>query len=129
MINILIRNILCTLCPCNFVFTHSVDLWSFGVIIFEMMTNQLPFDGEKGNALKAVIAANIKRVKCHDNGKALMIGLLKVNPKERKWDILRTNKWIASQSIGVDDDEKEPDPSGQQQGVYQINKRPRKDTM
>ena len=83
---------------------YSVDLWAFGAITYEMIkgNKKLPYKRTElegsADALKRVIQRNVKKLKCHDNAKALINDLLKVNPKERKWDVLETNKWIASQS-------------------------------
>ena len=82
---------------------YSVDLWSFGIILYEMMTNELPYDAVawemKGpyatlDELLPVIQGNIKEIKVHDDGKVLMSGLLEPHSKDRNWNILETNKWL-----------------------------------
>ena len=110
---------------------RSVDLWSLGVIIYEMMTNGLPYGNEKSSKLEQVIEENVKKVVCHENAKKLMRGLLKVNPKNRKWNALRDSEWLSdrtSNTMSSDEDEKGQDSSNQQKELHRVHKRPRNDS-
>ena len=83
------------LCPLQFMYTHVVDLWSFGLIIHKMTTGTIKL---KEKQVGGRIMYDFSAVPINGDGKALLVGLLQPNPKHRSWDILRTNQWLVSQS-------------------------------
>ena len=66
-------------------YTRAVDWWSFGILIFEMLTGLPPFYDENTNKMYRDIIQNEPRYPHYipEQAKALMERLLKKDPKER----------------------------------------------
>ena len=71
---------------------HSVDLWSFGMIIYKMTTGSLELK-VKQRLFGRISAQVFDHVDISAEGRNLLTGLLQRNPKDRKWEILKTNQW------------------------------------
>ena len=68
--------------------TPAVDLWSFGVILFEALTGFKPFIGQNrqeilDNIIKSSIHWPKTRKSVSQSASDLIIKILKANPKER----------------------------------------------
>ena len=78
-------------------FAHSVDLWSFGVILYQLLMNEVPFKETKNMSLVQVIMEteiNWEDIPVNEEAIALLQVLLEQDPKNRHWDVLKTNKWL-----------------------------------
>ena len=67
--------------------------------------NKVPFRQEYGQELWRVISEteiNYKEIPIEqEGGIELLEGLLQVNPKNRRWNLLENSKWLRSSSNGV----------------------------
>ena len=87
---------------------NKVDLWSLGVIIFEMLYGTVPFKGK--NIIELIKNIDTKLVVFPSNFnvttdcKLLLNNLLQKNPKNRlEWDDLFQNKWFKTNFMEVDE--------------------------
>ena len=72
-----------------------------------MLTNEMPFQSKPPKTLLKVMqteTVNVEDILINDDGKQLLIGLLKANKKERKWDIIdpqkpRCSKWLQKKQV------------------------------
>uniref|UniRef100_A0AC34QEW6 Protein kinase domain-containing protein n=1 Tax=Panagrolaimus sp. JU765 TaxID=591449 RepID=A0AC34QEW6_9BILA len=70
---------------------QSVDWWSLGVLIFELMTGKTPFPGKSAKDVQDAINANDGHVEFpprtfSSNAKSIVSRLLRTNPRERLGD-------------------------------------------
>ena len=73
-----------------------MDLWALGVMLYEMITGDVPFQQEKGKTLLEVIQSskvNVEDIPAQRDCKELILGLLQPS-ENRKWSILKSNEWI-----------------------------------
>ena len=93
------------------IYVHSVDLWSFGLIIHKMIMGTIRLQQKAPshhvtlrvrNNENYRIEYDFSAVPINADGKALLTGLLQYSPKDRQWDILKTNRWLVSPS-GAED--------------------------
>ena len=92
--------------------TYTVDLWSAGTIIYQMVTKDPPFNGANHIELLKKIE-NCKRLRfppgLSDNCKDLIIRLLKRNPIQRiSWDSFFKHPWL---NPIINDNHKSSSPS------------------
>jgi len=87
---------------------NKVDLWSLGVIIFEMLYGTVPFKGK--NIIELIRNIETKTVEFPQNFnvtkncKQLLIKLLKKDPKERlEWEELFENNWFNTTLMVLDE--------------------------
>jgi serine/threonine-protein kinase ULK2 len=87
---------------------NKVDLWSLGVIIFEMLYGTVPFKGK--NIIELIKNIDTKVVEfppnfnVTDDCKLLLQNLLKKDPKDRlEWEGLFENKWFKTNFMEIDD--------------------------
>ena len=87
----------------TFACAHPADLWSFGVVIYEMLTKSRPHREKVGRTLLEVMRTekvNVEKIPIDTEGKKLLVGLLKPNKEDRKCDIIdpknpNCNKWLS----------------------------------
>ena len=96
MIDIYLIDSLCTSIVC----LHSVDLWSFGIIIYKMLTDSHPYSDQvsEQRLLEMIDAKKFEAVhhnlKVNNDCKALLNGLLDREDPEKRLDAFENNKWL-----------------------------------
>jgi len=78
-----------------------VDLWSFGVILYQMLFNEHPYrddkhnDNEPESLLKRIASIKLPFGKILDKaGRALLRHLMEQDPKKRQWKVIGDNEWL-----------------------------------
>jgi hypothetical protein len=61
-------------------YSHKVDVWAVGVVLFGLLTGRFPFNGEKDVRQKQV---KLPKARCSADGEKLVLGLLAKDEKER----------------------------------------------
>ena len=81
-----------------FLCIHSVDLWSFGLIVFDMLTGKHPYVPlEEDEDLLTSIRnrpLNLDQLKVSKECTALLLVLLEQDPTKRTWKVLENNPWL-----------------------------------
>lgn len=77
----------------------SVDLWSFGLIVYEMLEGKHPYCGHGKNLLMVIQTKplDLGGLKVDNAGKELLRGLLEQDPRKRSWELLQRNTWLGIQ--------------------------------
>ena len=90
----------------DFVHDKSVDLWSFGVTMYMLMTYMVPFHGEKGTLFKNKHTGNIAEfviVSPSRPAQRLVRNLLQVNPADRPTiDQVLNSEWMVETNKRLD---------------------------
>ena len=82
---------------CNFV--HSVDLWSFGVIVYELLFKEHPFYEDRKDLLSMIKTKNVS-TRLEEDGCLseecceFVVALLQLNPDKRNWATIQENGWM-----------------------------------
>ena len=78
------------------IYHHIVDLWSFGLIIHELLEGRHPYLGQGSNILNVIQTKplDLSRLKVNNAGKALLRGLLEQDPQKRTWEMIEKNLWF-----------------------------------
>lgn len=82
-------------------YTNKADLWSFGIIMYEMLYGKNPFNSPKNiiNLMDLIKLENIEFEKIYSNECiSLLKSLLQIDPNNRiEWEIFFRHKWFDKQ--------------------------------